>query len=116
MKATKFIQPGNNTLWLFDGYPAISVGYQVLPWLRAMVSGKAIVSHYIRERVDPAQNFTTYHGGYAVSLEFGKGAWRVRPDFNDYWGVTHYTLQEEPINFRARCLGISALYRPPLRD
>jgi len=116
MTATKFVQPGNNTLWLYDGYPTLSVGYQVAPWLRAGVSGKIIISHYIRERVDEPENFTTIHTGYTIALDVGSEQWCVRPEYNRYRGVTHYTQAEAPIFFKAGSLGIGVLYRPRLKD
>jgi hypothetical protein len=116
MKATKFVQPGNNTLWLYDGYPTISAGYEFFPWLRLVASGKGIISHYIREKVDPPQNFTTIHTGLAITLDVGTDEWRVRPEYTRYWGRTNYTLAEEPIGFKTGTLGIGVLYRPRLKD
>jgi hypothetical protein len=116
MKATKFIYPGNNTLWLYDGYPTISAGYEFLPWLRLVASGKGIISHYIREKVDPPQNFTTVHTGFALTLDLGTEEWRIRPEYTRYWGTTKYTLADEPIDFKTGTLGISAVYRPHFKD
>jgi uncharacterized protein affecting Mg2+/Co2+ transport len=115
MKATKFVQPGNWTYWLFDGYPTVSMGYEIFPWLRPAVSAKGIISHYVRERVDPAQNFTTFNIGYTLMLDIGTEQWRVRPEINRYWGITDYTLSDEDVRFNNHSFGIGALYRPSFK-
>ncbi len=112
MKATKFVQPGNVTLWLYDGYPTLSVGYEFFPWLRLALSGKGIISFYKRERVEEPENFFTVHTGGTILLDVGTEEWRIRPEYNRYWGVTHYTQAQDPIHFKAGSLGISAVYRP----
>jgi len=112
MKATKFVQPGNVTFWLFDSYPTVSVGYEVFPWLRPVVACKGILSRYVRERVESPENFTTFNIGYTLMLDMGTVNWRIRPEVNRYLGITNYTQAEEDIHFNNHSFGISVVYRP----
>lgn len=111
---TKFIQPGNYTFYLLDGYPSLSVGFEVNKWLRTILSCKGIVSYYSLQtkQAIPRQDFFTIHGGIGITLDLGIKDWFIRPELIQYIGVTNSNLTDSPTNFKVMNFGISAVYRP----
>lgn len=111
---TKFIQPGNYTFYLLDGYPTLGFGWKINKWLRAVLSCKGIVSYYSLQtkQAIPRQEFFTIHGGPGITLDVGIKDWFIRPELIQYWGVTYSNLTDSPTRFKVMNFGVSVVYRP----